>query len=97
VRSKNCSSAAASSAVEVRPYAGRMYVGGAAGRVVIYGGVSCRPYSDRLEQLTFIARRSSSTSAGRAGLRSGAAGKPTYLATPDKMDTSRLYAAWLRI
>lgn len=43
-------------------------------------------------QHTFIARRSSSISLGRAALMSGAAGKPTYLATPDRIETSRLYA-----
>lgn len=54
---------------------------------------SCRVVTQR----TFIARRSSSISAGRAALMSGAAGKPTYLATPDKIETSRLYAVCCRI
>jgi hypothetical protein len=55
--------------------------------------ISCQLCSRCVQQLTFIARRSSSTSATRAALMSGAAGKPTYFATPERIETSRLYAA----
>jgi hypothetical protein len=59
--------------------------------------ISCQLCSRRAQQLTFMARRSSSISDGRATLISGAAGNPTYFATPDRIETSRLYAVWCRI
>jgi len=47
---------------------------------------------ENTQRLTFIERKSSSISTGRAVLIFGAAGKPTYLATPERIETSRLYA-----
>lgn len=49
-------------------------------------------YSRHSEVLTFMASKSSSSSCEDAPLIFGAAGIPSYLAMPERMETSLLYA-----